>query len=384
MANNVQELNYEEILTLIQGQLMEHMNSEEYFAKYKGTKIILSKEQQFMKQKDKDPNAIYIVVRFGAADVMFRQTVLPATIIVLTQQNKVDLAYDLMYEYSQRFTLVRANNDTIQQVYESPSMSGNFNEVYEGFRSVVTMTAAFVIGKNSNEYKVYYYYTEGEGDNELVLAEEIPMVSTTFSFVGSPDTQAFYNKQNFVESVVSFGAVSLGFTTFVLSDSKLINDVLDILGETNNAATSLVYDGGADLRVIDSDESDINTDINNALKDDVLKDDFDAKSIEILNKGNGNIWVFDKEVRQKNEDGSYVKDENGAPVYMNTWKFDRTLEKSVVSESKFDNSNVNKTFKLGVVYKDGKHARIKNYKLTQASGTQDVGQIPKITLAFTE
>ena len=370
MANNVQELNYEEILTLIQGQLMEHMNSEEYFAKYKGTKIILSKEQQFMKQKDKDPNAIYIVVRFGAADVMFRQTVLPATIVVLTQQNKVDLAYDLMYEYSQRFTLVRANNDTIQQVYESPSMSGNFNEVYEGFRSVVTMTAAFVIGKNSNEYKVYYYYTQ----DGVQLAEEIPMVSTTFSFVGSPDTQAFYNKQNFVESVVSFGAVSLGFTTFVLSDSKLINDVLDILGETNNAATSLVYDGGADLRVIDSDESDINTDINNALKDDVLKDDFDAKSIEILNKENGNIWVFDKKVKQTVD---------GTTTQVNTWKYDRTLD-SIVSDSNFGNSNVNKTFKLGVVYKDGKHARIKNYKLTQASGTQDVGQIPKITLAFTE
>lgn len=364
MANNVQELNYEEILTLIQGQLMEHMNSEEYFAKYKGTKIILSKEQQFMKQKDKDPNAIYIVVRFGAADVMFRQTVLPATIVVLTQQNKVDLAYDLMYEYSQRFTLVRANNDTIQQVYESPSMSGNFNEVYEGFRSVVTMTAAFVIGKNSNEYKVYYYYSQ-DGVN---LAEEIPMVSTTFSFVGSPDTQAFYNKNNFVESVVSFGAVSLGFTTFVLSDSKLINDVLDILGESNSATSSFIYDGAADLRVIDSDESDINTVINNALKDDLLKDDFDVKSIEILNKMNGNIWVFDKKIKQTDT---------------NTWKFDRTL-KPVVSESKFDNSNVNKTFKLGVVYKDGKHARIKNYKLTQASGTQDVGQIPKITLAFTE
>lgn len=365
MANNVQELNYEEILTLIQGQLMEHMNSEEYFAKYKGTKIILSKEQQFIKQKDKDPNAIYIVVRFGAADVMFRQTVLPATIIVLTQQNKVDLAYDLMYEYSQRFTLVRANNDTIQQVYESPSMSGNFNEVYEGFRSVVTMTAAFVIGKNSNEYKVYYYYTQ-DGVN---LAEEIPMVSTTFSFVGSPDTQAFYNKKNFVESVVSFGAVSLGFTTFVLSDSKLINDVLDILGETKSATSSFIYDGTSDLRVIDSDESDINTVINNT-----LTGDFDVKSVEILNKRNGNIWVFDKKIKQTID---------GTTTQVNTWKYDRTLD-SVVSDSNFDNSNVNKTFKLGVVYKDGKHARIKDYKLTQASGTQDVGQIPKITLAFTE
>lgn len=369
MANNVQELNYEEILTLIQGQLMEHMNSEEYFAKYKGTKIILSKEQQFMKQKDKDPNAIYIVVRFGAADVMFRQTVLPATIVVLTQQNKVDLAYDLMYEYSQRFTLVRANNDTIQQVYESPSMSGNFNEVYEGFRSVVTMTAAFVIGKNSNEYKVYYYYTEGEENNKLELAEEIPMVSTTFSFVGSPDTQAFYNKNNFVESVVSFGAVSLGFTTFVLSDSKLMNDVLDILGEVpnvDNRTESLIFEGYGKKYRVDNATSDA---INNALGEELNEyTTDDLKAISIIDVANKCVWVFDKKIKQTN---------------VNTWKFDRTLE-PVVSDSNFDNSNVNKTFKLGVVYKDGKHARIKNYKLTQASGTQDVGQIPKITLAFTE
>lgn len=349
MANNVQELNYEEILTLIQGQLMEHMNSEDYFAKYKGTKIILSKEQQFMKQKDKDPNAIYIVVRFGAADVMFRQTVLPATIIVLTQQNKVDLAYDLMYEYSQRFTLVRANNGTIQQVYESPSMSGNFNEVYEGFRSVVTMTAAFVIGKNSNEYKVYYYYSEG-GMN---FAEEIPLISTSFSYVGSPDTQAFYNSHNFARSEIGFGAASLGFTTFVLTDSKLMNDVLSILGEVDtNGEPAYVFEGTRNKVVLET-ISDANS----------IGDSVD-KTADVIDKSNGKVWNWSKK---------------------NGWEYVRTLA-SVTSKSteNVEDSPVNKEFKLGVVYNDKEHARIKTYRLTTANGTQDIGQIPSMTLAFTE
>lgn len=360
MANNVQELNYEEILTLIQGQLMEHMNSEEYFAKYKGTKLILSKEQQFMKLKDKDPNAIYIVVRFGAADVMFRQTVLPVTILVLTQHNKVDLAYDLMYEYSQRFNLVRANNDTIQQVYESPSMSGSFNEVYEGFRSVVTMTAAFVIGKNSNEYKVYYYYTEG-GMN---FAEEIPLISTSFSYVGSPDTQAFYNSNNFARSAISFGAVSLGFTTFVLSDSKLINEVLNILGNANNDEQAYVFEGGEEKVLMPSISG--SEDINNhdSIKG---KGKAELENIVVINTSNREVWRM----------SSYSKG-------VASWRYDHTLAPVVAESIVCEDYPVNKTFKLGVVYKDKKHARIRDYKLTTANGAQDIGQIPRISLAFTE
>lgn len=365
MANNLQELNYEEILTLIQGQLMEHMNSTEYFDKYKGTKLVLSKEQQFMKIKDKDPNAIYIVVRFGAADVMFRQTVLPATIVVLTQQNKVELAYNLMYEYAQKYNLVRKNNDTIQQVYESPSMSGNFNELYEGFRSVVTMTAAFVIGKNSNEYKVYYYYTQ----DGVSLAEEVPVVSTSFSFVGNPDTQAFYNTNNFAKSVIGFGAGSLSFTTFVLSDSQLINDVLDIFGTTDDTSEetqAYVFDTNSEKYFIDG-VSDASTDINNKFGESFSEyTKARLQEISIIDSSSGDVYVLD----------TYRKDAI-------TWKYDRTLEK-IYTTSSYANSEVNKPFKMGVVYKDKKHSRIAEYKLTSANGTQDIGQIPKITLAFTE
>lgn len=310
-TNQVQELNFDEVLTLIQSQLVEHMNSEGYFEKYNGTKLVLAKEQQYMKIKDKDPNAIYIVVQFGAADVMFGQTVMPVTILALTEQNKIELAYSLMHEYAQKYNLVRANDNSIQQVYESPTMSGGFNELYEGFRSVVTLTAAFVIGKNSNEYKVYYYY---EQDN-VEFAEEVPLISTTYAFVGSPDTQAFYNNNNFVKSEIGFGGMTLGFSMFILTDSTLMNDVLDIFGNVvENGDTAYIVKPGVEI-------------------------DFDK---------------LDKMETIPAESGISAQ----APV--------------------------NKSFKLGTIYKDGTHARIKNYKLTSASSTQEIGQIPVISLAFTE
>lgn len=321
-TNQIQELNFDEILSLFQGQLIEHMNSPEYFEKYNGTKIILSKEQQFIKLKDKDPNAIYIVVQFGSADVLFGQTVLPVTIVAMTEQNKIDLAYTLFYEYAQKYNLVRVNDNTINQVYESPSMSSGFNELWDGFRGMVTMSAAYVIGKNSNEYSVYYYY---EKPSIGLVAEEVPMISATYAFVGSPDTQAFYNNHNYVKSEIGFGGMTIGFSAFIMTDSQMMNDILSIFGEVPTDCTMVPV-----IRPTD----------------------------EI----------------QKDANGVYQVKRNG--VWVNIDKMQPA--------SSVNNTPVNKTFKLGTIYKDGTHARVKEYKLTSASSTQEVGQIPVITLAFTE
>lgn len=326
-TNQIQELNFDEILSLFQGQLIEHMNSPEYFEKYNGTKIILSKEQQFIKLKDKDPNAIYIVVQFGSADIMFGQTVLPVTIVAMTEQNKIDLAYTLFYEYAQKYNLVRVNDNTINQVYESPSMSSGFNELWDGFRGMVTMSAAYVIGKNSNEYDVYYYYDyKDENGNEYKLVEEVPIISATYAFVGSPDTQAFYNTQNFVKSEIGFGGMTIGFSAFIMSDSRIMSDVLDVFGELNKSA-----DAPKAYLVKPTDE------------------------IQYANNG----------VVKIKKGGDWVDAETKYSASVN-------------------NTPVNKNFKFGIIYKDGDHARIKDYKITSASSTREIGQIPIITLAFTE
>ena len=356
-TNPIQALDFDEILSLFQEQLVEHMNSDEYIDKYNGLKLVISKEQQFMKIKDKDPNAIYIVVQFGSADILFGQTVLPVTINALTEQNNIELAYDLFYEYSQKYNLVRVHDDTINQVYESPSMAGNFNELWSGFRGVVTMSAAYVIGKTSNEYKVYYYYKQ----DDIEFVEEVPIISTTYAFVGSPDTQAFYNNNNFVKSEIGFGGMTIGFSAFILTDSKIMNDVLGIFGniqldENDNVVGKKAYMGKpSDNLVAIKFETDEEREL--------TQDDFENIATDkiAIDTRNGNVW-------------EYKGDE---------WRINNT--DTMASESvNIAEYPVNKTFKLGTIYKDGKHARIKNYKLTSASSVQEVGQLPMITLAFTE
>lgn len=405
MGNSVTELNFDEILTLIQGQLLAYMNSDENYEKYKDFNIILSKEQQFMKLKDKDPNTLYIVVKFGSADVTFGQTVLPVTMVALTEQNRIESAYSLFYEYAQKYNLIRVNDNTINQVYESPSITGNFNAVYEGYRSIVTMSCAFVIGKNSNDYKVYYYYKVGEGENAIEYANEIPQVSTSFGFVGNPDTQAFYNSDDYTRTVIGFGSVSLGITTLVLSDNKLINDILSILGEVDSGTSATyVIDEGEDCSIIST-----KTLIETYLTQENIDD---YNNVFIVVDGKDNVWFY--------EDGEWIESEkigidstkiekiditsdliqscleddvinDNVIVKINdtlwvktvdTWELVRTLEK--VPTQSVINGKVNKTFRLGIVYRDGIHARIKDYKLTNVVGSQQMGQIPTIQLAFVE
>lgn len=409
MANEIHELNYDEILTLIHGQLLEYMNAPGNYERFKDYKIIMSREQQFMKMKDKDPNAIYIVIKFGAADVVFGQTVLPVTIIALSEQDNIEAITGLLYEYAQTYNLKRVNDDTINQMYESPSVSSNFAPLYAGYRSTVVMSAAFVIGKNSNEYKVYYYYTvqERAGKDEdgkdlyreVEYADEVPQMSASFAFVANPDTQAFYNSNDFTRSVIGFGGVTLGFTTFVLSDNRLINDVLDILG------TVEPIDGGSKTYILGDYTTKVQIEKATNGNDNIIEQQLvslgylsktiaqfdEALAKAIAEKDNRKIRLITAQKRAAKETmlNMSIIETSTDKLWRyvdSTWVEKGAIE-PVANSSNYiaDNAaTVNKTFKLGTIYRDGKHARIKNYKLTNATGTQEIGQIPVISLAFVE
>nr|DAR59253.1 MAG TPA: hypothetical protein [Caudoviricetes sp.] len=406
MANEIHELNYDEILTLIHGQLLEYMNAPGNYERFKDYKIIMSREQQFMKMKDKDPNAIYIVIKFGSADVVFGQTVLPVTIVALSEQDNIEAITGLLYEYAQTYNLKRVNDDTINQMYESPSVSSNFAPLYAGYRSTVVMSAAFVIGKNSNEYKVYYYYTVQEKVDdktyrEVEYADEVPQMSASFAFVANPDTQAFYNSNDFTRSVIGFGGVTLGFTTFVLSDNRLINDVLDILGTVEpideGSKTYILGDYTTKVQIEKATDT-----ANNLIEQKLVALGYitntQAGWDNIIAQIKAGTYTGTLTLAQAKQDKAQDKEKmkNMSVIETSTDKLWRYVDSAwveketiepVANSSNYiaDNaSTVNKTFKLGTIYRDGKHARIKNYKLANATGSQEIGQIPVISLAFVE
>ena len=171
MNNIVNKIDYNEIVTLVQSQLIQVMNQN--LSYYKGYNLVVTNEQQFIKKKYKDdPKCICIVLKFGGATVNYFQSVLPCTITALSEANHVMVCQRLLTEFVEYFNLTRASNGTIQQIYNTPDVSNNFENEITGFKSLVTLSAAFVLSKNANFFSIYNIYgnvTKTSGSYELFM-----------------------------------------------------------------------------------------------------------------------------------------------------------------------------------------------------------------------
>ncbi|WP_281512133.1 hypothetical protein [Mammaliicoccus vitulinus] len=159
MVDDNLQINYDEMLQIIRNQLVEVMEDSYYY--FENYKVKVSLWQQYVKIQNKDPNAIYIVVKFLPASVYLGQTILPLTIEVMSEANKIDACLKLLTEYAQKFTLEQAgeNNTIIQQTYDSPTITSNFNQVFAGLRSVMYMSGTFLLSKDANDFDIYYNYS---------------------------------------------------------------------------------------------------------------------------------------------------------------------------------------------------------------------------------
>lgn len=154
----VEVLNNNEVLQTIKNALIEVMEEDYYY--YKDYKVIISKEQEFIKLKQAEPKAIYIVVKFGSASINFSQTVLPVTLTAMSEQNKLDVCQKLLCDFVNKYNLETNDDGTVRQIYELPVVTSNFNKVFEGFRSILFVNGFFVISKNANFFELEYYKTD--------------------------------------------------------------------------------------------------------------------------------------------------------------------------------------------------------------------------------
>ena len=305
---------------------------------YDEYKIIVSNEQQFIKTKEKDDKCIYIVVQYGKATVHYGQIIMPFSLSVLSEKNRLKIAQQLLYDYSIKNNMKYNENKTIYQIIETPTKSFNFQILFEDFRSVLQSNGTFIISETANfygliyhsdeiidlrescwelndildfkiydkkivddkiwkvvfrnedpNYQYYFYgmklsysngsmsvillddlnnetiiYTEKDGWIEIIFKkiffisgddikneelmywlnnnakllnkEDLEKVDEEVDFLNSalkcdiiPDTQAFYFKQNFTNSINKFANLGFSIVLYNVSDSCLVNDVLKIM-----------------------------------------------------------------------------------------------------------------------------------------------------------
>lgn len=154
-------IDYDNILKEVKNQLITIM--EEDYSYYKNYKFIISSEQQFIKDEDLVPNNIFIVVRFLPATVHMGQIVLPMTITAMSEQNKLKVCQTLFNDLSQSYNLKTSVDKKTRFIYESPRVFSNFTSVGDGFRSLIQVAATFVVSENANFFTVKYYDNDKNG-----------------------------------------------------------------------------------------------------------------------------------------------------------------------------------------------------------------------------
>lgn len=219
----------DKILELIKKNLMLIMEKDiEYYSKYN---ILISNEQQYVKEKERKSGNIYIVVRFLPSTIIFGQKVLPITINAIAEKNKIETCQRLLLEFSETYTLTFNEDETIYQTYTTPTVLSNFNEIFNGFRSLLYLSGSYLISESSNPFKVYIHGEE----------EPIPCISITPSFDVQLDSQAFYGNNNFTKSVARIGTFSISITTY-LYDNDFINKAIKMALKTEPVNSSFYFD----------------------------------------------------------------------------------------------------------------------------------------------
>lgn len=166
-------IEFDYMMRLIESQFNEIIYGGD--CTYRGYFVTVAKEQDFNRIQDKHPNHIYIVVKFLAASLNYGQTLLPITITAVSEDRKLDVCQKLLFEFADRNNL-KLTDGKIKQFYTSPQVISNFEEIYDGFRSILYVSGSFLISEKALTYE-YYLETPsfieyssnlfGEGEDDL-------------------------------------------------------------------------------------------------------------------------------------------------------------------------------------------------------------------------
>lgn len=158
-------IEFKNILRMIENQFNEIIHGGDCV--YKGFHVSVAEEQDFNRIKcQDDTNHIYIVVKFLAADINYGQVLLPITITAVSEDRKLDVCKRLLFEFADRNNMKIDENSTIKQFYTSPQVMSNFEEIYDGYRSLLYLSGVFTINENANPYEFYYVFSEISEDSK--------------------------------------------------------------------------------------------------------------------------------------------------------------------------------------------------------------------------
>ena len=266
-------INYIDIIQAIGEQIqqvwyaLQESDKEEIIREISNIKKIeVSDEQSFNKKRSEnkvEKGAVYVVVRFGSGSINYGSSLTPISLYVMGTANKVKPTQILLSVFASAWTTKALAQDiqdengnlleieNASQVWNTPEIITNFNEVDADFKNLFRLTGNIVVGSSTVRVgKLTYFY--GETDNYPHLPavgwEEVNIMSFQDGYRASLDSQPFMNTDGFAQSEVNFSTYTFSISTYLL-DNQISADMLAIRGFRNKIAP--VYDATSTYSVGD-------------------------------------------------------------------------------------------------------------------------------------
>lgn len=228
-------------------------------------KIEVSDEQSFNKKKGEskiEKGTVYIVVRFGSGSINYGSSVTPISLYVMGTANKVKPTQLLLSVFASVWTTKNLcqglydvddnsleallGGDKMLQVWNTPEIITNFNEIDADFKNLFRLTGNIVAGASAVRVGVLTYYY-GSGANDY---ETINVMSFGDGYRMSLNSQPFGNTHGFAKSEGNFSTYTFSVSTYLL-DNHLTADLLAIRGfrNRNGGAISSVKAPNDDFKI---------------------------------------------------------------------------------------------------------------------------------------
>lgn len=362
-SEDINFINYSDALFLIRNELMQIL--QDNYDIYGHLKIYISNEQEFIKLKQQMPNAIYIVLRYGAASVNFGQSVLPITITAIAEQNKIDLVQKLFADFASTYNLTRSDDNTMQQIYQTPAVTSNFNQVYEGFRSVMYVSGYLVVSKTANFFTFYYEKDGNLKTNTQIINGEDLSVSVDI------DKEFFYYVYPTPQNIE-------------IEVSKNINEFVTYKDNSGNVTLS----GGNIRECLDEIKNRFGIDIfYNAMGFDQYS--FKVlintayKEIEYITSVFGGSTQLDSQTFYNYNNFTKSVAKAGTITFsLTTYLLAENAITNDVLDIYLKRTNINNSFRLTIAPVFG-GSLTDIFKLVDCTINQELGQLPMITMTFT-
>lgn len=220
-------LNYSEIIVLINQQMKKVIDEDENLKGKIDIQVV--NEVEYKRNRNKDPNKVYMVVRFAQGNETFAYTSIPFTMVSMGQMNSVELTQLLLMSYVTKYNLTRVEGMDLAQSYNTPNVVSNFNLVNDGMRSLFYIAGTFLVSTTQN-------FVESIECN----GEKMDFVTVQYDFSASPEPAPFWGEGGYTRSFVKQGTIAFNLVSF-LTNKQPLNDMLNIATKNGDMNNSFVF-----------------------------------------------------------------------------------------------------------------------------------------------